>query len=356
MAAISQIAIAALLFVCAPPAFAQLPAPPVVGTGPIQLGGYASLTLSRPEHPETAEGVEVSELAAALMAWGQISPRTSYLVELDMAKRTSDTWTGREADQRLVPERMYVEYTAAELLRFRVGRFLTPVGQWNERHAEPLTWTPTRPLTTYRPFAKSLSGVLVGGEGTLTGRDIGYALYWAPSLDVDGDLDEAEENAFVNALGARVAAVVRPGLTLGVSAGRLRQSRPEEVEPPGETDGVGEGREEDEGGRALVSADLRWVTRGVELSAEATALAPAEGEPREEGAYVMAAVRLYGPIWAVTRGETYRPVDGRSLRVGFAGLTLRANRYLVAKLGRQFSQHPSIRIPDGWFVSFSSLF
>jgi hypothetical protein len=368
----------ATLFTCVRPASAQLPAPPVMGTGPFQVGGYAALTLSRPERPETAEQLTVSELSAALLGWGQISRRASYLVELDMAKRTSETWTGRETDQRLVPVRMYLEYTANELFRFRLGRFLTPVGQWNERHAEPLTWTPTRPLTTYRPFAKSLTGLMVAGEGLAWGHDVGYALFWAPSGDLDGDLDEPEESAFVNAVGARIAAEIHPGLTLGASLARVRRSRPHEVQtgtvavvavhdvgtvgagtvPDADGDGdvAWEGREEDPRGRALLGGDLRWETPSLELTAEGVLLPSTASAPYEGGAFGMAAIRLHGPLWAVLRAERYYPVDDRSARLSFAGLTLRADRHFVAKFGRQFSQHPSIRIPDGWFLSFSSLF
>jgi len=344
----------AMLFACVSPALGQLPAPPVVGTGPLQVGGYGALTLSFAERPEPAHAVEVSELAVAVLAWGQISPRTSYLAELDMAKRTSETWTGRETDRRLAPVRMYLEYTASDLLRFRAGRFLTPIGQWNEQHAEPLTWTPTRPLTTYLPFAKSLNGLLVAGEGSAGGHDLGYAVYWAPSLDLDRDLS-AEESRFVNAFGARVAGVARPGLTLGLSVARIRRSRPiEEADTTGAE--VGEGREEDGSGRALLGADVRWETGRVDLSAEANWLAAAEGAPYEGGASGTAAVRVYGPLWTVLRGETYRPVDGRSVRIGFAGVTVRTGPHLVLKAGRQFLHHPSSRIPDGWFLSFSSLF
>jgi hypothetical protein len=141
--------LATLLATVAPaPLRAQLPAPPVVGAGPFQFGGYVGLTLTRPEHPESAEKLDVGELVAALMAWGQISPRASYLVELDMAKQTSETWTGRESDQRLAPARLYLEYTASDLLRVRVGRFLTPAAH----HVPPVRQEPHRPDVGRRGF------------------------------------------------------------------------------------------------------------------------------------------------------------------------------------------------------------
>jgi hypothetical protein len=336
---------------------AQLPAPPVVGTGLLQLGGYAGLTLSRPEHPESVEKAEVSELVAALMAWGQLSPRASYLVELDMAKRTTETWTGREEDRRLVPVRLYLEYTLSDLLRVRAGRFLTPMGQWNEHHAEPLTWTPTRPLNTYRPFAKSLTGLLVAGEGSVGGHDAGYALFWAPSARLDRPFEESEESSFAHALGARLAVEARPGLAFGVGASLQRRARPAESNVPGMVlpDEPGEREEEDEG-RALLAADMQWASARLEISAEATYIPSAESAAAEGGAFAQGAVRLGGPLWLVARAEAFSPVDGRTVRVGYTGLTVRTGPRLVVKVGRQFSRHPSNAIPDGWFLSFSSLF
>lgn len=329
------------------------------------------LTLTRPEHPESAEKIDVSELVAALMAWGQISPRASYLVELDMAKQTTETWTGRESDQRLAPVRLYLEYTANDLLRLRLGRFLTPLGQWNEHHAEPLTWTPTRPLTTYRPFAKSLTGVMLAGEGPLKGKDAGYALFWAPSASLDRSFDEAEESAFARALGGRVAMEVRPGLTLGLDAAMVRRAQPLETEEgiyysrtltsgpmPAESEDHDEGeeREEEAHGRGLLGADVRWVHPSVELTAEATWLPASEHAASEGGVFAQGAFRMSGPLWAVARVETYTPVDGDRVRMGFVGLTLRPAPRFVVKTGWQFAENPSTRIPDGWFLSFSSLF
>ncbi|MGD8281849.1 MAG: hypothetical protein PVJ80_14480 [Gemmatimonadota bacterium] len=344
----------AMFLAIARPVAAQLPAPPVVGDGPFQWGGYASITMGQLDRPEAVEGFEVSELSAALLGWGQLSTRTSYFVELDMAKRTSETWTGRETDQWIVPERLYLEYTADRALRVRLGRFLTPIGQWNEQHAEPLTWTPTRPLTTYSPFAKSLTGFLVAGDGTIGGRDVGYAAFWAPSVDLDGDLESEEESEFASALGARFATTVHRGLTLGGSIARIRRTHPDETDA--NTGSGPRDRIEEEGGRPLLGTDLRWTTSRFELTAEATWLLASDDQPYEGGVFGLASIRLWGPLWGVVRAEAYHPMDDLSIRTGFAGLTLRADRRFIAKVGRQFSRHPSIRIPDGWFASFSSLF
>ena len=226
--------ILAPFLLAARPLAAQLPAPPVTADGPLRLGGYASVVFERPEHPESVERLSVGELSAAVLGWGRLGSRASYLAEIDVANRTNDTWTGRETDRRFDVARLYLEYTVSELLRLRVGRFLTPVGQWNEDHAEPLTWTPMRPLATYRPFAKSLTGVMASGEMPVAGRETGYALFFAPP----GLSDQGrEESSFVRAFGARVATELTPGLWIGASAAALRRSHPEYREGSGGGEG-----------------------------------------------------------------------------------------------------------------------
>lgn len=336
---------------------AQLPAPPVEGTSALQIGGWAALTVTRPEHPEGEERLRVGEYAAALLAWGRLSTRATYFVELVGATQTTETWTGRERDERITPVRLYAEYTFDDAVRLRLGRFLTPVGPWNENHADPLTWTPTRPLVSYRPFAKSLSGLLLAGQGTLGGRDAGYAVFWAPPTDVDDLLsDDEEETVFDHAVGARIAGDVHAGLTLGMSLARVRRVRADLAAEDDAGPARPPGREGEREVRTLVGGDLRWVTARTELMAEA-ALLPATGAAaREGGVSVQGAVRLGGSLWGVARAERYTPLDGASTALGYLGLTWRGPGRTVIKVGRQLIERASPRIPDGWFVSFSSLF
>ena len=58
-----------------------------------------------------------------------------------------------------VLERLYNDSNLAEDLSLRVGKLLTPVGEWNGIHAAPLVSTTTRPLTTFRSFPEYTSGL-----------------------------------------------------------------------------------------------------------------------------------------------------------------------------------------------------
>jgi hypothetical protein len=357
------------------PTAAQLPAPPVFGDGPLQLGGWGDVTFGRGWQPDGTRKLDVTDLAAAVMAWGQLGARASYFVEMDVAKRTAETWTGQESDQRFQPVRVYLEYSFSDMLRLRAGRFLTPIGEWNEAFAAPLTWTPTRPLATFRPFAKSLTGLLVAGSGSLGGHDAGYALFWAPQGDFDNDYDDPQESSFKHAVGGRAAMELRPGIMVGLSAARLRRSHPHGTEGfdygeaydllpaleaglPVAEDTLAPPplRDEDVTPRTLLGVDFGWEGTRAQLQAEGTWLLRSASAGYEGGAFLVGALRLAGPVWGVGKVERYQAAEGAAADLGYLGLTARTGPHFVIKAGREFTDRTSPRIPDGWFLSLSSIF
>ncbi|HEU0299902.1 MAG TPA: hypothetical protein VFR37_10615 [Longimicrobium sp.] len=371
------------------PAAAQLPAPPASAPGPLSAGGYASLTLRRAQGDSAGTEIDLNEAAAALLLSGTPWQRLSYFAEIEAASVSRETFTGREEERWLEVERAYVEWSASDALRLRLGRFLTPVGQWNEIHAAPLTWTAARPLTTYRAFAKSTTGAMLAGQVALGPRDAGYAL-WASPFGVD-PRGEGEESAFLRAAGGRVAFELLPGLYLGASAAGFRASRalgdpePEEEEeeeeenrlstlrpsvlhpaathepghredPEDPEDPDDDDREEDREARVLLGADVAWRIGGLHLLAEATRLSASEDEPAETGAFVQTALPLVRNVHLTGRVEVYDPVVSGRLSIYGAGLAWRPTPRLTLKVERQGTDRPSRRVANGWLVSLSGLF
>ncbi len=350
-------AVAALLVSCTvAPLAAQLPAPAVSSPEAIHLGGYGSVVFGRSEADAERPATLVDAGAAALLLSGTLAPRLSYFGEVEAVSVSQENWTGRREEQHLEVERLYGEYAFGDALRLRVGRFLTPVGQWNEIHAEPLTWTALRPLTTYRPFAKSTTGVLAAGMLPILGRDLGYAAYIAPPR---WSREEGEESGFARAAGGRIAIELLPGLVVGTSVSRFNVSRPYEEKDPGgpEPDGSAEERREAEAdARSLFAADLSWKTGPLDLLSEGVALSGTATRPAERGAFLQAAVRLFDPLHLVLRTETYDPVYDGAVHIQTVGLTYRPLVHATFKLERQFTTDPSLRVRDGWFASASALF
>jgi len=351
--------LAGLLSILPAAAGAQMPAPAVSSPRPLHLGGYGSLAVGYSQVAGDSASFDLAEAAAALLVSGTFGTRLSYFGELDLASRGSENWTGRQDDQALEVERLYAEYVFSDAFRLRAGRFLTPIGQWNENHAEPLTWTTLRPLTTYRPFAKSSTGLMAAGETTFLGRGFGYAAFWAPHAFSD---TPSEETTFLNAAGGRVALELLPGTYLGFSGVAFRGSRPgaPEVEDGtggGDAEGrAGGEREEDENERALMGLDFLTRIQGVELSGEAVWLSESALEPAQKGAFIQGAIPLVGNVFGVLRAEGYDPVDGDLLWIYNVGANWRLHPRLVVKVERQITDRASARVPDGWFLSISSLF
>lgn len=355
---------AALLLGLTAPVAAQLPAPPVSSEKLLHLGGYAGVVFGAA--PATSSNrIEISQSVVAALISGTVLPRLTYFAELEAASSSRENWTGDREQDAFDVERLYGEVRIADALRIRAGRFLTPVGQWNEEHADPLTWTPHRPLTTYRPFAKSTTGVQLAGQFSLGGHDAGYALYASPRMF----FKEQEEAVFSRAIGARFAIEVAPGATLGASFADFRASRPVSAEDDtlehsgGDSEGeVSEGggvevedRVEDVANRQLWGVDLRIDTRWLDIHSEAVTVSPTPQRPRENGAFVQAAIPLFGGISAVGRAEYYDPVVSSALRIGTAGLTYRPIPKLTFKVAHQWTSRLSLRVPNGWFVSVSGL-
>jgi hypothetical protein len=58
----------------------------------------------------------------------------------------------------LILERLFNDSYLTSSLSLRIGKMLSPFGEWNLVHAAPLVWTTTRPLTTYHGFSEYTSG------------------------------------------------------------------------------------------------------------------------------------------------------------------------------------------------------
>lgn len=366
-------ALLALTALCvARPLASQLPAPPVSASVPFHVGGYGSLTYRRPVRSDSVARAGIEEAAAALLVSGTLG-RLSYFGELQGASVSRQNFSGREDSRTLDLPRAYAEYAFADAFRIRAGRFLTPVGQWNEAHAGPLTETAGRPLTTFRPFPKAMLGVMAAGQAGLGSHDAGYAV-WASPFDLEPH-GEGEDNTFVRGIGARLAMELLPDLYVGASGAAFRELRHRgDDEPDGDgDDGVAGERvriagiarsdradvddlEEDPSTRGMGGVDVMWRFHGAQFLSEAVYLARADSFPAERGAFAEAAVPLVARVRATARYEVYDPVVTSPLRIWTAGANWRPDRFLTVKVERQATSRRSRRAVDGWLVSLALLF
>lgn len=343
------------------------------------MSGYAAITFTR---SADSSRIRIAEGNIAAIISGSLTARLSYLAELDGVSSSRENYAGRQQDRQLEFARLYAEFTQNDLLRFRVGRFLTPVGQWNEIHAEPLTWSAVRPLASYRSFAKYSTGALVTGQGSLLGRDAGYAIWGAPQLRIPTIERDDEELQFRGAYGARVAVEALRGVWIGASGAAVRERRPhssfdddsipeppEPPEPPGfrTLSGLPASHEAPEDtpstddrderhSRALFGVDLTARVRGFELRTELTYLQRGLDRPAERTAFAQLAAPLGHGLHAVIRAEDVFPVRRRDIRFWSAGLHWRAPAGVVLKLERQDAANAPTAVANGWYLSVSTRF
>ena len=116
----------------------------------LHFGGYAEI-----ETADTQRDAPSLSLDRLSLIGSWTSPqRWSGLVELEL-KRALVLQPGDSGvdGARPVLERAYIDFAQSDALQLRLGKFLTPIGRWNQLHAAPLTWTTSRPLITEDGFA-----------------------------------------------------------------------------------------------------------------------------------------------------------------------------------------------------------
>ena len=143
------------------------------------LSGYTNIEVV--DHFDTPTRLDLDDLS--LFAGGGISRWANPFMEAELSKHTLVRQGGGAVHGDVVVERFYNDALLSEHDTFRVGKILTPLGDWNLVHAAPLIPVITRPYTTVRGFAAYISGVswMHDPENGVT-PDL--QLYWQPDNEM----------------------------------------------------------------------------------------------------------------------------------------------------------------------------
>lgn len=271
-------------------------------------------------------------------------------VELgDALQLSADGLSGGDSEVDL--ERLYADYRATPALTVRFGKYLTPVGRWNQIHADPLVWTPDRPLTSAAPFARHAAGAMVYGDVPLGSQSLDYSLYLDDS-DLIDPLQKRElafedstvasppRNAFKRAAGARLAwHFDADAAALGISYLRMQMTDLREH-------------------KELFGADAIWTVRRMEFSGEwvyRNSLGPSEGH--EHGWFVQAVLPLPARFYFIARHERYHAAAlPPTATLDNLGLTWRPRPAISVKLEHRAGRHNQLMAPSGWLGSLAVLF
>jgi hypothetical protein len=150
--------------------------------GPINIAGYSSITANFPD-------VERRNLSAddlSLFVSGHFDKLVNPFVEAEVTNfELANFGNGQKPtfDGYGLVERLYNDSYLSDGLTLRLGKMLSPVGQWNLIHAAPLVLATVRPAVTFMNFSEYTTGaelLYTDPRGKLPDIDI----YWQPTEEL----------------------------------------------------------------------------------------------------------------------------------------------------------------------------
>lgn len=313
----------------------------------LRIGGYTTLQYYNVEGlPATLRFRDSS-----LFITKDVGTRWQIFSEIDAGDSLSLTGHSSGEKSELDIERLYLDFHAGPAITFRFGKFLTPVGRWNLIHADPLTWTVSRPLSTSAAFARHASGVMAFGTVPLRSRDLDYWVFAddTRNLGVGPDQDQAFSsfgadgsirNNFRHAAGGRLLYhMLDDRFSVGLSYLNYTLQAPHQQ-------------------FQLVGMDFSWTARYVNLTGEAIhRTSPDAGVKSQQGGFVQAAVPLWRQLYLVARYERYQTsVSDRITTLRTFGIDYRPMQGIVLKIEHREGNRDARLSPPGWLASAAVLF
>ena len=158
----------------------------------LNIGGYFS---TQYEKSDILEQYMFDDIA--LLAYGGLSDKLSYLIEMEAKHfavrdiKNSNT----SYNTKFHIERAYLDYKYSEHLSFKVGKFITPIGEWNLNQINVLRDTTSSPLYGEEIFPKFTTGMMLYGhlwfDDTLK-----YSLFLQKSKDFDKNYNNIETDNY----------------------------------------------------------------------------------------------------------------------------------------------------------------
>lgn len=150
-----------------------------VTVGRFLLSGYVNMVAEAPSSAPAK--LSIDDLS--LFANGKFNRWVNPFFEAEITSLTlAEEGTRSYGRGYFVPERLYNDAHIDQANTLRIGKMLSPVGDWNSVHAAPLVPITTRPLTTYLGFSEYSSGLSWVHENP-SGYGPDWQLYWQPGKE-----------------------------------------------------------------------------------------------------------------------------------------------------------------------------
>jgi hypothetical protein len=319
------------------------PTEPWLAAGPVEpagasLRGYAVASYERVQgEPDT-----FNQEKFAVYFNSPLNDQVSVFAEIEFAEgvRLTEPDTGDDRDvDNVKVERALVDYHPSDWAQVRVGKFLTPFGDWNVNHADPLHYTTSRPLVVRFVFPETLTGILFRGTAFPGDWEVDYRLHVANGR---GERPDTRDANWRKAIGGRVAVRPRGDLQLGASFLDDSDDR------------------YDDWHQQNFGIDFRWRPGALDLNGEAIVSRSegAESQGSPEGYFLEAAYTFGQRLTPVLRYEWLRrPYYGRAMRVGVLGIAYRPLPPLLLKAEYQARRGgPTPWRDDAFLASVATFF
>ena len=306
-----------------------------------RVGGYTSMDLHVPRTEPTR--LSWNEFSM-IVTWDQ-NTRIKFFGELDLENGAS--YTHRQGldfrEAYINTERLYFDLNINENANLRLGRFLTPLGRWNQLHASPLVWTASRPLATTELFPSFTSGVQLFGNLPFQERSLDYQLY---SATMNAQPESRGETEYKDAHGARIAlnnvfnfTDENAGLnTIGLNYSSYR--------------------EEQSGGPKyrLLGVDFLLEFNRWELSGEAYTRKAEHGRTGGSGSYLQSAFFIKNDWYWITRLESLHQPAAPNAERWVLGITKRLKPNQLLKFEVVGGNGEYDDVPRGFATSFAMMY
>lgn len=307
-----------------------------VGDTGLTLGGYGTLRYEEPHNqPREFAATDLS----LFLSWDS-GKWISFFSELEL-EDVAVAREGRKFGPRGNPfetERLYADLTFSDVANVRVGKFLTPIGRWNLIHADPLVWTTSRPLVTFRSFSVNTTGAMLYGTLSQLGKDLDYSLY---AEMTDALSPKKREQPFQEVMGLHLVYHLSRTTEVGVSYANFEREE-----------------QQDEEREHLFGVDFLWQWQRYEVTGEWTYLFD-EQQPhtREWGLFAQGTVPLTTRLFGLGRYEYFSPREPQpGIHLWIAGLTFRPFPAISLKAEYSIAHHNTLHLPEGFATSLAILF
>lgn len=297
----------------------------------ITLGGYSNVNLVRDEGGPAL--LKLDDLSL-FVSWDPTT-RLHLFSELEFEDlvQVDDHGNVGNPDYQFTTERLYGDVAVSDAISVRVGKFLTPVGRWNEIHAQPLVWTTSRPLVTEEPFDPHTTGAMLFGTLFPSVGSVSWALYGqaTPQFDPVTTPLPAQHSG-----GARLVYDAPAGWSVGTSY--LSAEAHGAWRHLGGLDGL--------------------VQRGpVEIMGEAIVQGADRRADAQWGLYVQPVLEVWPHVFLVGRYEHWERAHGPLPNNLFVtGIAYRPRPWLLLKAEYLAADHPAEEEPSGFKSSVAILF